>query len=142
MCKLPFNHFMIWCRNWYMWDNISKDDIIKNAQKAFELDGYLESNDAAMLSLKAFEMIMKTLDTYNHIEYPTWDLVAEIHKGINLYKMAFDESVILAVRNKLAYLKLGDYKLYIAPEGTNGLKYTTDDYNKINRLFKPDISND
>lgn len=121
MKNLPFNHFMMWCRGWYHWDNI--EDPIKQAQKAIELDGYIENNNSPYLALKAYDEITNALVEFNNFDYKSWDIVSSIHKNMRMYDASFNEAVILAVKETIGYSELGDYELKIAPEGLKGLKW-------------------
>lgn len=119
--NLPFNHFMMWCRGWYHWDNI--EDHIKQAQKAIELDGYLENNIAFILAMKAYDEITNALAEFNNFEYKSWDLCSRVLYNMDLYNVSKNESVVLTVKEILGYINLGDYKLKIASEGIKGLKW-------------------
>ncbi|MCH5167919.1 MAG: hypothetical protein J1F35_08580 [Erysipelotrichales bacterium] len=121
MKTLPFNHFMMWCRNWYHWDDI--EDTIKQAQKAIELDGYLEDNNAVFLALKAYDEITNALAEFNNFNYKSSDIVSSIGNHIRICDTSFNEAVILAIKENIGYCNLGDYKLKIAPEGIKGLKW-------------------
>ena len=126
--RLPFNHFMMWCRNWYIWDD-ADGNIIKQAQHAFELDGYLPDNDAVGLSLKAYEAITQCLLPWRSSDTPTWDLVNEIKEYCQYpYNCSIDHAIIMAVRNILGKHRIGDYDLFIAPQGKNGLKWNTNEF--------------
>lgn len=139
MKTLPFNHFMMWCRGWYHWDNI--EDTIKQAQKAIELDGYLENNIASMLAMKAYDEITNALAEFNNFEYKSWDLCSRVLYNMDLYNVSKNESVILTVKEILGYINLGDYKLKIAPEGLKGLKWP--DYRTKEEILETfEIDND
>ena len=139
MKTLPFNHFMMWCRGWYHWNNI--EDTIKQAQKAIELDGYLENNIASMLAMKAYDEITNALAEFNNFEYKSWDLCSRVLYNMDLYNVSKNESVILTVKEILGYINLGDYKLKIAPEGLKGLKWP--DYRTKEEILETfEIDND
>ena len=139
MKSLPFNHFMMWCRGWYHWDNI--EDPIKQAQKAFELDGYLENNIAFMLAMKAYDEITNALAEFNNFEYKSWDLCSRVLYNMDLYNVSKNESVILTIKEILSYINLGDYTLKIAPEGLKGLKWP--DYRTKEEILETfEIDND
>ena len=126
--KFPFNHFMLWCRGWYDWDeNLS---IYEKAQRAFELDGYLPKNDTYNLSIIALEELCKYLDVPIILGVFLNDLwnFEKIHSR--------DIATILAVRAQLRFANLdkAEHKLVIAKEGLKGLKYNTDE-ESINHVF-------
>lgn len=121
MKTLPFNHFMMWCRGWYHWDNIANP--VNQAQKAIELDGYLENNLAIGLALKAYDEITNALAEFNNFDYKSGGIVSKIDQFMRLYSASFNEAVILAIKEIIGYVNLGNYELKIAPEGLKGLKW-------------------
>ena len=126
--KFPFNHFMLWCRGWYCWDE--KLTRFEQAQRAFELDGYLPKNDAYKLSIIALEEICDYLNVPFKLA-KFIDTLERYHKICDI-----KEAVILGVYEYLRFINLENSKhnLIIAKEGLKGLKYNSDE-ESINRVF-------
>lgn len=126
--KFPFNHFMLWCRGWYDWDE--KLSIYHQARKAFELDGYLPKNDAYRLSIIALEELCE----YLNIPLKLSTFINELRNFEKIHST--DIATILAVKSYLRFIDLDNAKhdLIIAKEGLNGLKHYSDE-ETINRVF-------
>ena len=126
--KFPFNHFILWCRGWYDWEE--ELSIYYKAQKAFELDGYLPKNDAYRLSIIAIEEICE----YLNCKFKLSEFLRYLKEYENKY--SGDIATISAVRAYLRFIDLENSKhnLVIAKEGLKGLKYNSD-LETINRVF-------
>ena len=134
--KFPFNHFILWCRGWYDWEE--ELSIYHKAQRTFELDGYLPKNDAYRLSIIALEEICE----YLNCKFKVSEFLRYLKEYENKYSediaisIATEIATISAVKSYLRFIDIqnAEHKLVIAKEGLKGLKYNTDE-ESINRVF-------
>lgn len=99
MDKARLNHFILWCKGWYLPLN-DKRNILKEAQKILTLDGYLKCNNPISIVLNYIDELVEKGEI-KPIRLDVWN--QEIVKSMNWHKFDYQTSLIYRLRNFFAF---------------------------------------
>ena len=99
MDKARLNHFILWCKGWYLPFN-DKRNILEEAQKILTLDGYLKCNNPISIVLNYIDELVEKGEI-KPIRLDVWN--QEIVKSMNWHKFDYQTSLIYRLRNFFAF---------------------------------------
>ena len=99
MDKARLNHFILWCKGWYLPLN-DKRNILEEAQKILTLDGYLKCNNPISIVLNYIDELVEKGEI-KPIRLDVWN--QEIVKSMNWHKFDYQTSLIYRLRNFFAF---------------------------------------
>lgn len=99
MDKARFNHFRLWCKNWYQPID-SGMNIITEARKILTLDGYLSCNNPIAVSLNYIDDLVKD-GIIPPVRLMTWN--EEIVRYMSTFGFNYNEALLYRIRNFFAF---------------------------------------
>ena len=105
-CRL--NNFILWCKNWYV--SINNEDIITQAKKILQLDGYLSINNPISIALNYIDELVEK-GIIPPIKMQVWN--EGITENMHYYNLSYDASLLYQIKHYFMFIS--NDKITISP---------------------------